>query len=195
MLYGTNFHEPYRILAIDPGTDTLGISIFDIDLVTLEITLINAYTFQASRWIDRLIEHDQWEHLDEKYLRLQRHAEHLYGLLLQYRPHLVTHESAFMGRFPKAYQGLVECLYSIRQAVLRYSPYLPLVGITPMEVKYYIGGVKKDEVFKAVSNLKDVINLQPYLNILDEHAIDSIAIGYTKAKQLLEEYKKSFILR
>ena len=33
MLYGNPNNEPFRILAIDPGTDTLGISVFDVDLV------------------------------------------------------------------------------------------------------------------------------------------------------------------
>lgn len=185
MLYGNPNNEPFRILAIDPGTDTLGISVFDVDLVNKTITLVNAFTFQASRWIDNMLDNTQWELQDEKYLRLHRHAEHLYGLLLQYRPHLVVHESAFMGRFPKAYQGLVECLYAIRNAVFRYSPYLPLIGITPMEVKHYIGGIKKGEVFTALSKLTDIVNLHQYLPYLDEHAVDSIAIGYTNAKQLL----------
>lgn len=194
MLYGTEINQPYRILAIDPGTDTLGISVFDIDLKTYQVTLVLAYTFQASRWIDGLLEHTRWENQDEKYLRLHRHAEHLYGLLLQYRPHLVVHESAFMGRFPKAYQGLVECLITLRNAVSRFDPYLPFIGITPMEVKYYVGGVKKDEVFNAVSRIKDLNNLHAILPSIDEHAVDSIAIGYTKSKQLLTDYKKSFNL-
>lgn len=192
MLYGTEINQPYRILAIDPGTDTLGISVFDIDLKTYQITLVLAYTFQASRWIDGLLEHTRWENQDEKYLRLHRHAEHLYGLLLQYRPHLVVHESAFMGRFPKAYQGLVECLITLRNAVSRFDPYLPFIGITPMEVKHYVGGVKKDEVLNAVSRIKDLNNLHVILPSIDEHAVDSIAIGYTKSKQLLTDYKKAF---
>lgn len=185
MLYGNPVNEPYRILAIDPGTDTLGISLFDIDLVNHTITLVFSDTFQASKWIDAYTENTQWELQDEKYMRLHRHAEHIFGLLLRYQPHMVVHESAFMGKFPKAYQGLTECLYAIRQAVFRYSPYLPLVGITPMEVKYYIGGVKKGEVLEAVSKLSDIYNLYTYLPYLDEHAVDSIAIGYTKAKQIL----------
>lgn len=194
MLYGTEINQPYRILAIDPGTDTLGISVFDVDIPNNQITLVFAYTFQASKWIDRLLEHSVWENQDEKYLRLYRHTEHLYGLLLQYRPHLVTHESAFMGRFPKAYQGLVECLSVLRGAVARYNPYLPFIGITPMEVKHFIGGVQKGEVLTAIKKIKDINNLFTILPTLDEHAIDSVAIGYTKAKQLLNEYNKSFIL-
>ena len=186
MLYGNTHNEPFRILAIDPGTDTLGLAIIDIDVVHQTKTLLRAYTYQASKWIDDLQQHNQWEHQDDKYLRLYRHTENLYGILQYYQPHLVVHESAFMGKFPKAYQGLVECLYSIRQAVYRYNPYIPLIGITPMEVKYQIGGVKKDEVYQALTKITDLNNLNLILPTLDEHAVDSVAIGYTKANQLLQ---------
>lgn len=192
MLYGSKVNEPYRILSIDPGTDTLGISLIDVDLVDQSMTLQWSFTFQASKSIDGLLENTQWEQQDEKYLRLHRHAEHLYGLLLQYRPHMVVHESAFMGRFPKAYQGLVECLYALKQAAFRYSPYLPFMGITPMEVKHFVGGVKKEEVLQALNQKQDLINLHQILPTLDEHAIDSIAIGYTQAKRLLE-YQSYFL--
>lgn len=188
MLTGNLINEPIVLLAIDPGTDTLGISLFEIDVVNDKITLKQAFTFKASLYIETLIYNSQWEMQDEKYLRLHRHAEHLYGLLLQYRPHIVVHESAFMGKFPKAYQGLTECLYGLRLAVQRYSPYLPIVGITPMEVKHYIGGVRKDEVWRAVNRLKDVDGLAEILPTLDEHAVDSIAIGYTKSKQILQSF-------
>lgn len=188
MLYGNPVNQPYRILAIDPGTDTLGISVFDLDLVNRTITLIEAYTFQASKYIDSLIENTQWEYQDEKYLRLYRHGEHLHGLLLRYQPHMVVHESAFMGRFPKAYQGLTECLYQLKITCREYSPYLPVIGITPMEVKHFIGGIKKNDVLNGVSLLTDVNYLHTFLPYLDEHAVDSVAIGYTKAKQIIDSF-------
>lgn len=188
MLYTHPSHELFRILAIDPGTDTLGISLIGIDLLTQEKQVLFSYTFEASKYIDGLVDNVQWRGIDEKYLRLYRHGEHLYGVLLHYQPHLVVYESAFMGRFPKAYQGLVECLSSLRQAVFRYSPYIPFIGITPMEVKYAIGGVKKDEVLRALRHVKDVVNLDEVLPHLDEHAVDSLAIGITKARQFQQDY-------
>lgn len=188
MLKGNPTNEPFRLLSIDPGTNTLGIAIIDIDIVKKTKTLVYAYTFEAGRYLDAYQDHPQWENVEEKYWRLHRHEENLYGLLLHYRPHMVVHESAFMGKFPKAYQGLTECLCAIRQAISRYSLTLPILPITPMEVKWAIGGVKKEEVLKSVSELKDLQNLNLYLPYLDEHAVDSIAIGYTKANQLLASF-------
>lgn len=187
MLTGNLTNQPLRILAIDPGADTLGIAIIDVDLVKPQLTLLTAYTYQASRWIDNLVDHPQWMHLDEKYLRLHRHSGHLYGLLDYYQPHWVVHESAFMGRFPKAYQGLTECILTLSNTVRQYCPSLPLTPITPMEVKYTIGGVKKEEVKAAMSRVTDLIHLSTLLPQLDEHAVDATAIGYTKAKQILNE--------
>ena len=77
---------------------------------------------------------------------------------------------------------------TLKLAAQRYSPFLPFIGITPMEVKHYIGGVKKEEVYQAVSNIPDLINLHSILPTLDEHAVDSIAIGYTVANQLLSSF-------
>lgn len=185
MLKGNPVNEPFRLLAIDPGTNTLGIAIIDIDLVAKTKCLVHAYTFEAGKHLDYYQDHPQWQQMEEKYWRLHRHEENLYGLIEHYQPHMVVHESAFMGKYPKAYQGLTECLCAIRQGVYRYSVNLPIVPITPMEVKYTIGGVKKEEVLHAVQQLKDLQHLHDFLPYLDEHAIDSIAIGYTKANQLL----------
>lgn len=187
MLTGNTNNIPLRILAIDPGTDTLGISIIDVDLVASSLSLVQAYTFQASRWIDDLIDHPNWQHLDEKYLRLHRHSGHLLGLLDYYQPHWVVHESAFMGRFPKAYQGLTECILTLSNTVRTFNPTLPLTPISPMEVKVAIGGMKKEEVKVALSRVKDLNHLDTFLPYLDEHAVDATAIGYTKAKQILSE--------
>lgn len=192
MLYGNVNPIPYRILSIDPGTDTLGISVFDVDFVHQTKTLIEAYTFKASRHIDDLLDNDYWQTQDEKYLRLHRHGQHLYELMCHLRPHHIVHENAFMGKYPKAYEGLVQCLYEIRLAARQYDPYIPLEGLAPMEAKSYIGGISKGQVESAVSKIEDLNNLQTILPTLDEHAIDSIAIGYTKACQLLEEYSTFF---
>lgn len=187
MLVGDTTVHPIRLLAIDPGTDTLGLSVLDIDPCHRTITLLHAYTYKASDHLHYRQDHSCWRDEDEKYLRLHLHGSHLRGVLEYYQPTYVVHESAFMGRFPKAYQGLTECLYQLRLTVHEYSPYLPFEGITPMEVKHAIKGIKKDEVAEAVWKIQDLINLDYFRHTLDEHAIDSIAIGYTKANQILNE--------
>lgn len=192
MLYGNPEYQAVRILSIDPGTDTLGVSVFDVDLRTNTKTLIHAFTYAASKYIDHLKNNTQWEMIDEKYMRLHRHYGHMKDLLDYYQPHLVYHENAFMGKFPKAYEGLVQCLYEIRLAVRDYNPYVPLIGLAPMEAKSYIGGISKDQVLRSVSKIKDLQNLHALLPQLDEHAIDSIAIGYTACCKLIEDYKSRF---
>lgn len=194
MLMGNTNNEPFRIISIDPGTDTLGVSVFDIDLVNYTKTLVTAFTFQASKYIDDLKEHSAWMLNDEKYMRLQRHYGHLTDILNYYQPHILVHETAFMHRFPKAYEGLVQCLYEIRLAARDYNPYLPVIGLAPMEAKSYIGGISKDQVFQSVSKIKDLNNLHPLLSTLDEHAVDSIAIGYTKACQIIEMHQAYFFI-
>ena len=165
MLYGNPEYQAVRILSIDPGTDTLGVSVFDVDLRTNTKTLVHAFTYAASKYIDHLKNNTQWEMIDEKYMRLHRHYGHMKDLLDYYQPHLVYHENAFMGKFPKAYEGLVQS---------------------------YIGGISKDQVLRSVSKIKDLQNLHVLLPQLDEHAVDSIAIGYTACCKLIEDYQSRF---
>lgn len=190
MLYGNPNNEPYRILSIDPGTNTLGYAVIDVDLVNCTKTLVYATTFTASKQIDDLLDSDQWKYLEERYLRIKRQGDFLRGMFLQYQPHLVVHESAFMGKFAQAFQALTECLYELRTTIKNLSPYTNFIGVTPMEVKWALGGsISKDQVFNSVSKIKDLDGLSKFINISDEHAIDAIAIGYTTATQILEGFK------
>lgn len=192
MLYGNPESEMVRLLSIDPGTDTLGVSVFDVDLRQKRKVLVTAFTYTASKHIDGLLDNSQWEMIDEKYLRLQRHYGHMLDILNYYQPHLIYHENAFMGKFPKAYEGLVQCLSEIKRAAKDYNPYIPVTGLAPMEAKSYIGGISKDQVLNSVKRIKDLENLYPIINTLDEHAVDSIAIGYTACCKLLEDYQSRF---
>ncbi len=44
-------YTPYRIIGIDPGTNTLGVSCLDLDLRTGELTLIDSRTFHGARMV------------------------------------------------------------------------------------------------------------------------------------------------
>nr|DAT15800.1 MAG TPA: RuvC [Caudoviricetes sp.] len=185
MLSGNPINQPFRLLAIDPGTDTLGVSVWDVDLLTKSISLIHADTYKASQYLTYQEGLDRWESVEEKYIRLYIHHENMRRLLEFYQPHQVVHESAFMGRFPKAFQGLTECLVELRRAVFEHNPYLSFIGITPMEVKYAVSkGIGKDDVRNAMQKILSNIDLSVY----DEHTVDSIAIGYTRIQAILMQF-------
>lgn len=96
-----------------------------------------------------------------------------------------------MGRFAAAFRALTECMVFISDAVGRYDPMMLLHVVDPPTAKMAVGlvikkGMTKDDVKKAVLALKDLENPNGIiLEDLDEHSIDSIAVGYYLAKRIL----------
>lgn len=175
---------PFRVIGIDPGTDTLGVSVLDANLSTNEISLKSSQTFKGSI----MCKEYPWiiQTHGEKVARLKSHEDNLYNLFCQYRPHEVVSEAPYMGRFPAAYAALVECLNAIRAALMRYDAHMPLYTVDPATVKHTVGvsgkSGDKELMHKAITNLTTIsnpghINLQ----MLDEHSIDSIAVAYVRA--------------
>lgn len=191
MLPSCNDYSPLRIMGIDPGTDTLGVSVLDAFLHSNTICLVYSTTFHGSQMAN------QYRYLanvhGDKVARLKAHEDNLYYLLSLYQPHEVISEAPYMGRFPAAYGALVQCMDSIRAAVIRYDAALPLLTADPPTVKNAVGvgGRNGDKTMMASSIAQMILNntiLNPNgLNIalLDEHSIDSIAVAYVRARHAI----------
>jgi Holliday junction resolvasome RuvABC endonuclease subunit len=70
----------------------------------------------------------------------------------------------------------------LRSAVASYNASYSLYTIDPSSIKKTVGAngiAKKDAIKVAVSNLPIITRLNTNINILDEHAIDAIAVNYT----------------
>lgn len=178
---------PYRVIGIDPGTDTLGAAGLDIDLHTGKFTLVDAHTLHASRMLKyyrdtELVHGSRFARLHGLELALGEYFEDM-------QPHSIISESPYMGQRATPFAALTECLTSIRRAVRAYNGRLPLLEVDPARAKARIGvsGKSGDKSLMqaAVIGLSDIQN--PYgvdLQILDEHSIDAIAIAYFRACDL-----------
>lgn len=192
MLGAYNDPAPLRIIGIDPGTDTLGVSVLDVCLASNRISLTAARTHSGSsmakdyRWLSSV-------HGD-KAARLRAHEENLFSLFSQFQPHEIVSEAPYLGRFPSAYAALVECLNAIRQAVIRYDYRMPLITVDPPTVKNALGvnGKSGDKslMSRGVQQLISSGILHNPLGIdvgvLDEHSVDSIAVAYVRAKYVVD---------
>jgi hypothetical protein len=74
--------------------------------------------------------------------------------------------------------------------VYAYDPFMPLQIVDPTTVKTNIGMIKirgtdKEDVRKALKALKELEWDGVDIDDLDEHAVDSVAIGYYYTSQLL----------
>lgn len=174
----------FRIMGIDPGSRCFGISIIDFDLKTHAVILRHAETFHAERFLN---EESPENILGDRGARHAKCRAFLIERLSVFTPQLVSCESAFMKfKFVTAYQSLVEGIVMAREAVWSYKNTLPLILVDPPTAKKAVGapgkGGDKEAVRKAIQQLinKKILTVEPGIKLadLDEHSVDSIAIGY-----------------
>lgn len=189
MLYHPHDIQPYRILAIDPGTNTLGTAIIEVDLRNLAARVTYADTHRGDM-MAREYEEAMYVH-GERTAKLMAHENNLHAMMRHWGVHRVVSESPYMGRFAAAFASGVECLFMIRNAIQRYSPHIALETVDPATVKKTVGvsgkSGDKELMAKALWNLRDpsfVFNVD--LNFLDEHAVDACAVGYWLTRQIRE---------
>lgn len=175
---------PFRVVGIDPGTESLGFSVLDLYLSSGEIEVIHSETILAQKILgDYKVE--ERVH-GSRTARLMALEDRLFIYFEQFEPHAICAESPFLSRFPMTFAALTECVSYVRRAVCRYDRYKPLELVDPPTAKKAVGmtvkrGITKDDVTAAVKKLpiryKEGINVDE----LDEHEIDSIAIAYYQA--------------
>lgn len=183
MLTIPNGMAKYRINAIDPGTDTMGLAVLDIDLRTGGLELVSAYTSSGLKMARRAPENFTVH--GGRWSKLYMHERNVLNWLRTYQPNSLICESPFLGRFPQAFESLVECKAAIRNALTQYDTFMPLETVDPPSAKSAVGALvrkgSKDNVKSSILKLKDIQNLTGIpLERMDEHTIDAIAVGYYK---------------
>lgn len=179
--FGSN--DRYRFIAIDPGTDTLGVALCEINLLTRQFTVLEVTTLKASKQITHYP--GMVETHGEKQARLFAHKNTLLSLFRFWRPEAIVSESPFMGRFAAAFGALVECMQVLREAVMEYRVYQPLETVDPPSAKKSVGvkakGSSKDDIEKAVI-ADPLIHFAEGLSRTghSEHVYDAIAVGKWK---------------
>ena len=175
--------DTFSILSIDPGTSTLGFCVIKLKIETLEIVSIFAWTVDATRlafYKDEIIAIH-----GEKFARIISHKRNLEQVLRFYDPVFVVCETPFFNRLrPSAGGPLYELYATIEQTVFEWDRYKPLYGIDPRTVKKGVKaqGNKKPDMLEAMQKIPELSCAG--LDLLDEHAIDSVAVGYHKVLEL-----------
>ncbi len=180
MLIIPEIFRNYSFLGIDPGLTQCGISIFNIDDSAL--SSIDALTIESAKVS---IQPDLClDYHTERQIKMNKLCAAYRQILIQTRPVLVCCESPFYNpRMPAAFGSLTETVTALRLETNHYSPNVSFITYAPQEVKQSFkrsGKVGKDVMKDALTNdpfLRQ--RLLPPFESLDEHAIDSIAVGYT----------------
>lgn len=197
MLTLADDRSPYRIVGIDPGTDTLGVSVIDVDLDTLQISVMDSMTLHGSRMISGI--QRIADTYGSRFARLMALEEALIEYFFLHKPHAIISESPyFNARRPQAYGALVEAMGMLKRAVFAYNPTIPLFKVDPASNKanLRVSGKSGDkELMKsAVVNLAEIRNpTKIVLQLLDEHSIDSLSVAYYHACTVLNQIQNSAV--
>lgn len=191
---GHSTRDCVRVMGIDPGSRTLGISILTCFPYEQKLSLDEAWTLNTELDIRR--RRARADRLGEGTVRLEAIEQEVALALQNFYPDVVIMETPYLGRLPQSFFVLTQVMMAISQAVAKFSNALYLNKIDPSTVKKSIGvpgnSSDKELMRQAVYALPYLENFtQRELSELDEHAIDATAVGhYYCVSELGLEWKK-----
>lgn len=170
-----------NIVSLDPGSNGFGVAVLTVDLDTLQIVRSDAWSIFGAKLMNK----NSWieEFRGARVARIHAIQNHLRSVFAHFEPIYIACESPFINqKFPQAGIVLTEVLTSVRQVVMEYSPWCQLVMIDPPTVKRSVGApgnAPKEVMQQRVMELPDLhYNGDRAITLLDEHAIDALAVGY-----------------
>lgn len=174
-------HTPLRILSADPGSTMMGLAITEISPDFKTLTVVDATTVNLAKLLNRN-EQSRAELFGDKVTKLHILRQAVSKYAEAWEPLIAIAETPYKGRFAQAYAVLTECYSAIRLGLYDHNPAMVLNGIDPSSVKASVGvngrSGDKELMRAALLNLPDLVLTIP-LVLLDEHAIDAIAVGYS----------------
>lgn len=178
-------------MAIDNGSTKIGLSILDLCLNSLTVTVRYSETFQAKQTADRYQLYGEHAHRFARMLAITSYAR---DEMDRWRPDIVCIESPFLNRrMPESFAVLREALILLKLAITNTNPAIIIEDISPRAAKAAVGAdlkVKgKDPVRDAVLKLPLKCSPGVILDKLPEDAIDSVAVGYHKALEVINDLK------
>lgn len=188
--------DKIRILACDPGTTTLGLSVIEVDID-------NPTQIPHVVWSDTIevknprVEDSLFQIDGGRGWRMEEIEKQMVSVIEFAQPNFFITETPFMSRGKiSAYESGIQLQTMILSAVRSLSLTMNVYGINPITVKHYVGvdhiGTDKEDIKKAVIGLfKDSTDID--LSTLDEHSIDSIAVGHYFWRYELLELPALFI--
>lgn len=176
-----------RVMSIDPGSTSLGIAVMDVNCSTGDVVLQHVATFQ----IEIIVRHkySNYEYVfGPTAAKLEAISDVVSSMASHWCVDDVVSESPYMGRFPRAFEVLTQCMCFIRKGLARYYGDRPLITFDPATVKKAVGvkGTSSDKtaVATALTQLPQLSLGLFDVAFLDEHSTDAIAVGYTYVKRL-----------
>lgn len=183
--------EDLRQVSIDPGTDTMGVTLLGLNPVTLEMSWSESFTLYGSLLNYR--SELQYEEDRNREARIMGLSDALLRYFRSVNPHVVVFEDNFLRHSPQAFKALIQSVEAIKRATWMYNPYMPFYEISPMQAKGAVNaiaprGQKHDKELVRQGLMKsDKLKVPPQcIAGMSEHAVDSVAIGIYSLEQIAE---------
>ena len=185
---------PFTLIAIDPGLNNIGIAVYTLQLTPFRILSIDAQTIKE----DRVCEDSYYseEGAMDRYSKRKRMVSALMKVIQAHPPAYFISESPFFDRRkPSSFAVLTEVLVDIQDSVRELDDRIHMSFVSPQSAKKSLGvaGIKGKEIVReALSKQAELLAvLHPGMDDLDEHAIDSVVVGYSFIETYFEEERKS----
>ena len=174
------------IVSVDPGVN-LGLSCLELDLETKQTKVLDAHTCSLNDIAENYYS-DRIHCLGLALTRITVIEDLIKDYAAFWQPDFFIHETAFSAHGRK-FGGSIESFASLRENILgiklaacRYDSSIPIISINPNTVKYCVIGEKnndKDQMKDGIKSKTDLDLSGVNVDKLDQHGVDSIAIGYT----------------
>lgn len=180
-----------RVLAIDPSTTCMGVSVFEVNIERPEkFKLLYMNTIKGDRLLyDIPVQFDDLA--DTGILARSYGMARSLSMLLQiYEPDSGIIEDNFLGKNPLTFKQLIQVVYLLREAFVSCGVHASYV--LPRLAKAVVGadfkGSEKEDVHKGVMDYKWLDAGEIDLSLADEHSADSGAIGLYRCEQIAKHY-------
>jgi len=172
----------FNIMGVDPGTNYVGVSVFEINVQTLEIVSITPLTISLSKIQETTFS-------PAMNLRLFELKNQMRHIVATFNPVSITIEHGFINKLrPAAYGPLSMSINTVQSAAFDVNPFSRIFMISPSEIKMNVGATfkaDKDMVLAAMNKIGE-ITAKVNLNSISEHAVDATAIAYGHLKNIRE---------
>ena len=174
------------ILGIDPSSTMVGYCLMYVcPNGVIDYTVAWSVNLQRTDFYS----FENAQSIGDKVERINALYRYMSDTLKTYQPDFVVSEQPFTNaKYPDAGLALAEVFSSIKIALGHYSPCKQLHVLPPKSAKKQLGDANadKDKMRYLVGNIVNQINLSRDTGFerLDEHAIDAIAMAYTRYKSM-----------
>lgn len=179
--------DTITILGVDPSSTMVGFCYMNIELPTGRIVHTLAWSLDLHR--TDYYSAPNAECVGDRVERIHALYKYIIDFLPSYSPDFIVCESPFSNiKFPQAGLTLSEVFSSIKLAIGHWNPCKTMYMLPPKSAKKELGDANADKT--KMKNL--VRGILPHINLskdigyesIDEHAIDAIAVAYTRYKRM-----------